>query len=480
MKKILQKLNPKNYSMALQVFLILFIVAIILIITEFCLTNNAKNKALQSDNTNEEIVGFYNGVTPSDELAIETFMNKTNYIVISIENNNLTNSSFNSLSESNEVRQKVLTNTYNYTLIENDVYFTKVIVDSNYVYVYQKNYENITLEVIVPTLITTSFLDSLSLYQSLLLLGMVALFTLVAVIFNYMYVRPIKDMAYVASKIKKQNFAYYAEDYYNSDYDRLGHEINEVSNSLKSVIDNLNYKNEEITRYISNQEKDYQFQKQLVATISHEIKTPLAVMQATISGIIDGIFTGDDAIKELNNLLVEIESTNKMLQEIVGIYKMETSSFILEIKSINLHQLINNALASLEKIAEKYHQEIIYTNTSDVFINADAKQMERVLNNIILNAITYSPKNSRIEIDLLDKSKYYLLEVKNYGVTINPKDLEKIFEPFYRVDKSRTKKEDHGNGLGLYLVKQILEKHNFDYGMENLSDGVKFYCIFKK
>lgn len=339
-------------------------------------------------------------------------------------------------------------------------------------------YQNGNLIIISPALIGSKLDTNLSLFQFLLFGGMSLLFIGLAFFMNNTYVKPIEEITYVATNIKNLNFGVYANEYQNKDYKKLSTEINDLSDSLKDVFDNLNYKNDEITLYNQKLEKEYQFKKQLVATISHEIKTPLAVIQATISGVVDHIFEGEEADKELNNVLDEIENTNQMLQEIVQLYELEGNHYQLDLKLIDMNEIIQKSISLLEKIAEKYHQTIIYTFDRSFFVYADYKQMTRVINNILLNAITYSPPHNKIIIDVKEYKTHCICEVINYGVNIPSEDIEKLFEPFYRLDRSRKRSEDHGNGLGLYLVRETLEKHGFEYGIDNIINGVKFHIIF--
>ena len=105
----------------------------------------------------------------------------------------------------------------------------------------------------------------------------------------------------------------------------------------------------------------------------------------------------------------------------------------------------------------------------------DKDKLVMAIKNLVINAIVHSPENSKIYINLENKT----LEIINTGINIPREDMENIFKPFYRIDKSRTKNDDFGNGLGLYITNEIITKHDFFLGVENVENGVKFYIIFE-
>lgn len=332
--------------------------------------------------------------------------------------------------------------------------------------------------IFMPVIAQNYAFTAINIFQSVLLLVIMLVFIIIGYYTNHIFVNPILEMIDISDEILKGKYSHNDLTYSNWSYRDLGERITKLGESLHDTAKELDNKTTEVNNYMKRSEEDYKFNKQLVANISHEIKTPLAIIQATICGIQDGIFEGEEINQELNNILNEIEITNAMLQEIVGLYKIESSTFQLDLVSINLDELLKAKMHEFEKIAAKYEQKLMYNGLDNLTIHADKIQIERVINNIILNAITYSPPGNSVSIETRRTNRYSVLEVINTGVTIDNNELKKLFEPFYRLDRARNKSEDHGNGLGLYFVKQMLDKHQFDFGMENTIDGVRFYIIF--
>lgn len=514
------KKNLKNKTLSFQIIAILTIVFILLLLSQLIVTSIVKSnfkKTIEKDIMKEidtfdssyikQLTLYYNGYYVIE--LDENFKPKNSDIITMITLDSQTYPTIltdivnvgDSISYSIENNFLLIINNGDYTgTIENIVYpaninhLTKTlsylpeildedltnslkttIVDSETIYY---TFINGFLIVHAVAAQPTLFIY-LNIFQATILVAFLIIIVVCGYFFNYFYVYPITEMTEVCNNFINNKFSHNALDYPNTSYKNLGEGINNIGNALKQSYQELNAKTIEVENYIKKSEEDYKFNKQLVANISHEIKTPLAIIQATICGIQDGIFEGEEAEQELNNIIFEIDKTNKMLQEIVGLYKMESDSFQLEFVEFNLDEMLKHKLQEFEKIALKYEQELSYIGVKNLKICADKTQIERIINNIILNAITYSPKNNKVTIETRKTSKYSVLEIINYGITIDNEELKRIFEPFYRLDKARNKSEDHGNGLGLYYVKQMLDKHNFDFGMENVINGVRFYIIFQ-
>ncbi len=297
-------------------------------------------------------------------------------------------------------------------------------------------------------------------------------------IINFLYYTPLRKTIRLLKHYNDENFSYRIYDLNSKEIKELNGEINllgiKLKNLKQSYLEILNENNS----YYNQYQKDLENKKQLVATISHEIKTPLTVIEATASGIVDEIFPQDEINNELNNIIKECDKTTKMLQEIVNIYKLDNNKLNIDNTAVDILNLIKEIIEFNHSLILKYEKEIIYLSNYSFKYNINLNQFKRVLNNILINAITYSPKGEKITINIIDNKSYNVLEIINYGITIPKNDIKKVFEPFYQVDKSRTKKQDYGNGLGLYIVKEILEKHHLDYGILNVNNGVKFYIIF--
>lgn len=306
------------------------------------------------------------------------------------------------------------------------------------------------------------------------------LFITAAYVIVLFYELPFQYFIKEIKSIRQNEFETNKLSYHNLDYCRLQKEINMLSIESKETLDKLKLENVKKEKYAQELERDVQNKKYLVQSVSHDIKTPLAVIQATTSAILDGIFEGDAVNPELLNILKEVSKTSEMLQEIMSIYKIEGENYKIKTKNENLSSILTETIYEVKTLAIKYNQTIKTDYDEKVFVNVDLSAIKKVVSNLILNAIIYSPKGSIINVNINKFKTTYVLEIINHGVVIPPEKIDDVFEPFYRVDESRNKKEDHGNGLGLYVVKQILTKHQLEHGIVNINNGVKFYIIFPR
>ncbi len=291
---------------------------------------------------------------------------------------------------------------------------------------------------------------------------------------------PAKEFIGYAKEFEHINFKKIADQMTNSDFIKLANAFNELQTKLHETIEKLQLNNNKIVKLNEDLKNELIHKRNLVASISHDIKTPLTIIAATISAISDGLFTPEETQLELENVLNEIETTKKMLQDTINIYRIESEISEEKFEEFQLIEVINSVTHDLSKLIAKYKHSLHLNLPCDIKLNADKEKISMVIKNLIINAIIHSPEGNSININIVTNKINSILEIINTGINISDEDIKNIFKPFYRVDKSRTKKDDFGNGLGLYITKEILDKHNLKINVENIENGVKFYIIFKQ
>ena len=329
---------------------------------------------------------------------------------------------------------------------------------------------------------TSSMIDSLNIYNFYTYI-IIFVFILLTTWYISKYIsKPFENITFVANEIANLNFDVVANEFRNHESTTLTNSINAMNHSLKETIDKLNAQNEEMRILSAEKEKQYETKKQFVSAISHEIKTPLAIIQATVSGILDGIFEGDEVNDELKNILKEVNNTSEILQEVLDVYRLDSDGFKLELESLDFITFTQKIINSFDNVLTNSGTTVNYQyEEENVHVLMDYRQMKRVLSNLIVNAIRYSPDQSTIDISIKTSKKELLFEITNYGVNIPKEDIENVFEPFYRVDKTGNRTErKKGSGLGLYICKQVLDKHGFQFGIRNIKNGVTFYIVAKR
>ena len=293
--------------------------------------------------------------------------------------------------------------------------------------------------------------------------------------------QPIQNIEGVAREIAQLNFSVEAHEYTNKENESLSNSINLISRNLKDTLETINTKNLELTKIYEEQSMQVRLKKQLVSSISHELKTPLMIMQVTIQGILDGIIDKEDEEKELNNVIQEINKSSNMIQDMLQIYRLDDANTQLELCEFDLSKTVEFFIDDFETTIKKYEFDMDINIQDEVYIEADLKLIKRVISNFITNAIKYTPIAEKIYIEVSETKDEVYFELTNYGISINETEIEKIWLPFYRLEQDDiTRIKSKGSGIGLYLVNEILKAHQADFGIVNIKNGVKAYFKLNK
>ena len=202
-------------------------------------------------------------------------------------------------------------------------------------------------------------------------------------------------------------------------------------------------------------EETFEKQKQFISDASHELKTPLAVIEANADVLQDKV--GES--KWINYIQNEIESMNKLINELLLLAKIENVDKIKEYTELNLSQEVQIILSMFESVAYENEITIERNIEDDVIFNANKEDIEHIVSTLTDNAIKHTPAQQKIVINLKKEKNEIIFEVKNIGDPIPEEEREKIFERFYRIDKSRNRNEKR-YGLGLAIAKATIEKYN--------------------
>lgn len=269
--------------------------------------------------------------------------------------------------------------------------------------------------------------------------------------------RPLKELSDVAEDISRLKFER-AKVKTNDEIGDLATSINIMSDKLHEAHEDLTDRNEHLKRFMGD--------------VTHELKTPIALVKAYSMGIKDGLDDGT----YIDTIIKQSDHISNLIEELLRFSKLERD--VLQKEEFSIKSLVQSILDKhkIELESKEIDLQVNY-NVDDVVVYADVNKMRMVFQNLISNAIKYTA-NQNIKITLEDQNESVYFQIQNGMNAEHMKDIDKIWEPFYVLESSRSK--DHsGTGLGLAIVKSILERHGFDYGVSTIEGEIRFYIHMK-
>ena len=260
----------------------------------------------------------------------------------------------------------------------------------------------------------------------------------------------------------------------------LGHNFNQMSETLEQTISELKTANNELQKDIEKKEEIDEMRKEFLSNVSHELKTPIALIQGYAEGLQDNINDDEESRQFYCDVIIdESAKMNKMVQKLLTLNQIEFGNNYVEMERFDIIALIDEVLNQSNILLQEKNAEVFFDNQTQLYVWADEFQIEEVLTNYISNAIHHLGFAKKIWIFLEEKEKIVRVNVYNTGNHIPEEDLDKVWIKFYKVDKARTR-EYGGSGIGLSIVKAIMDSMNMQCGVENREEGVNFWFEVEK
>ncbi|MDO5293674.1 MAG: ATP-binding protein [bacterium] len=253
----------------------------------------------------------------------------------------------------------------------------------------------------------------------------------------------------------------------------LGSNLDSMYGRLMFTLYELSSRSQQLEYEINKEKIAEKKRKDFFAAVSHELKTPITILKGEIEGMIHQIGEYSDREYYLAHTLQITNEIETLVKEILLISKMSSDSVQVEFVRTNLTDLVYDVYETYITLANNNDIDIICDIEDDIYKDVDETAFRKVVSNLISNAVKYSPEKANVIIEMTEET----LRVENSGVHIEEDVIENIFEPFYRGDKSRNRATG-GTGLGLYIVKTILDLHGFYYSINNTENGVVFTIRF--
>lgn len=289
-----------------------------------------------------------------------------------------------------------------------------------------------------------------------------------------MITSPILQLAEISNKMGKLDFTARYDGKRSDEIQTLGQNMNYMSDRLKKAISKLQEANEVLKEDIKRKEAIDEMRKDFIANVSHELKTPIALIQGYAEGLNEGLCEDEESRKYYTEVIMdESEKMNKMVKQLLTLSSLESGNSILHKENFNMTSLTEGVLSSISILIGEKNVKVNFDTSRDIFLYADEFKIEEVVTNYISNAIHHVNDNGIIKIDLSEDESNVYFSVYNTGNQIPEKDLANVWEKFFKVDKAHSRSYG-GSGIGLSIVKAIVEAHGGAVKVVNKSDGVEF------
>ena len=315
------------------------------------------------------------------------------------------------------------------------------------------------IEIITPLSFIQEGLEISTRYHLLIIVLALIIGSSMSFVFSKKMTDPILELKEITQRISLLDFNIKFEKERKDEIGELGYAINKMGGTLEKNIDEINKVNKKLMEDIENEKRLDKLRKEFIASVSHELKTPIAIIQGYAQGLMENITETEEDRNFYCEIIVEESlKMDSLVKELLLITQMDSGYFKIEKEKVDLYQMIKD-------IRDKYsskNREIKYIGEKDIFAYCDEKYIDRVLENLVVNALKYSTGDREVTITVDDIENKYKIIISNESENLSEDDLENIWTPFYRVNKARDR---DGHGLGLAIVRGILENHKSNFGV---------------
>ena len=297
---------------------------------------------------------------------------------------------------------------------------------------------------------------------------------ILALLYSKKVARPLLKINQVANQMAKLDFDKRLDTKANNEFGSLSESLNTLAANLDRSLSELKQANLKLTEDIKEKEKQEKAQKDFVANVSHELKTPLGVMRCYVDSLQDNV--SPNKTKEYYDVLKsEINKMNGMILQMLELTKAQSGDITLNVTKFNIKDMLDDVLV-LYSFQAQERELTFYIQGDFADILADSQKIEQVCTNLISNAVSHSLPSSEVKITGQIKDGKNRISVINKCKPIKQHDAQKLWERFYKADSSH---KGNGTGLGLSIVAAILDIHNAEYGVIAHENSIEFYFDIK-
>ena len=291
--------------------------------------------------------------------------------------------------------------------------------------------------------------------------------------------KPIEELDDIAKKMANLDFSQkYNVSQANDEIDNLGVSINKLSTKLESTIKQLKESNIELEKDIEEKSHIDEMRKSFISDVSHELKTPIALIQGYSEGLIENVNTDEESRKFYAEVILdEATKMDKLVKQLLELMKLEYGKMKFTNSEFDITEMENEILRKSKVMIERENIQVEFEEQEQILVYADPFYIDQVLTNYITNAIKYSTEiNGKRIIRITNQimNNKVRINIFNTSEGLSEEELMRIWNRFYKIDESRNR-ENGGNGIGLSLVKAIMKQYGNKYGFKNVAGGVEFY-----
>lgn len=292
------------------------------------------------------------------------------------------------------------------------------------------------------------------------------------------FTKPILELNEIAQNMSKLNFSkkYCIKDT-DDEINNLGRSINTMSEKLEIVIEQLRKNNVELEKDIEEKSKIDEMRKQFISDVSHELKTPIALIQGYAEGLVENVNNDDESRKFYAEVILdEAGKMDALVKQLLELMKLEYGKREFNNTKFDIVELIKEVIRKCDVMLKEREITVELDDSKKIYVFADEFYIEQVVTNYFTNAIKHAKeKDGKKEIKInIEEDEKVRISVFNTGDNIEETNLDRIWKRFYKIDTSRNR-EDGGTGIGLSLVKAIMNNYGNKFGAINKEDGVEFY-----
>lgn len=287
--------------------------------------------------------------------------------------------------------------------------------------------------------------------------------------------RPLQQLSELSKEMANLNFDAKYTSTSEDEIDVLGNNLNRMSGELEKTISELRTANNELQKDIEKKEQIDEMRKEFLSNVSHELKTPIALIQGYAEGLQECINDDQESREFYCDVIIdEAAKMNNMVKKLLSLNQLEFGNDTVNMERFDLTELVKGVVQSAQLLASQKEAEIRFLQEEPISVWGDEFKIEEVVTNYVSNALNHVDFEKKIEIKAVKRGDVVRLSVFNTGARIPEEDLDKIWIKFYKVDKARTR-EYGGSGIGLSIVKAIMDSMNQKCGVINYENGVEFW-----